>query len=91
MTGNNYPSDWPQVADEIKAQSGWKCENCGESHNPETGYCLTVHHLNGVKSDCRYENLVALCQRCHLHIQGRYYPGQQAFWPYPWAEKRGLM
>ena len=32
---------------------------------------LTVHHLNGVKHDCRWWNLVALCQRCHLTIQGK--------------------
>ncbi|MDF2751623.1 MAG: hypothetical protein K0S82_5 [Gaiellaceae bacterium] len=32
---------------------------------------LTVHHLNGVKYDCRWWNLAALCQRCHLSIQGR--------------------
>lgn len=32
---------------------------------------LTVHHLNGVKHDCRWWNLAALCQRCHLTIQGR--------------------
>ena len=32
---------------------------------------LTTHHLNGVKHDCRWWNLAALCQRCHLAIQGR--------------------
>ena len=32
---------------------------------------LTVHHLNGIKWDCRWWNLAALCQRCHLTIQGR--------------------
>lgn len=32
---------------------------------------LTVHHLNGVKADCRWWNLAALCQRCHLTVQGR--------------------
>jgi hypothetical protein len=32
---------------------------------------LTVHHLNGNKADCRWWNLAALCQRCHLTIQGR--------------------
>jgi 5-methylcytosine-specific restriction endonuclease McrA len=32
---------------------------------------LTVHHLNGVKHDCRWWNLVALCQRCHLVIQSK--------------------
>lgn len=32
---------------------------------------LTVHHLNGVKYDCRWWNLAALCQRCHLTIQAK--------------------
>lgn len=32
---------------------------------------LTVHHLNGIKWDCRWWNLAALCQRCHLTVQGR--------------------
>jgi hypothetical protein len=32
---------------------------------------LTVHHANGVKADCRWWNLLALCQRCHFTIQGR--------------------
>lgn len=32
---------------------------------------LTVHHLDGVKSNCRWWNLAALCQRCHLSIQSR--------------------
>ena len=32
---------------------------------------LTVHHLNGIKHDCRWWNLAALCQRCHLSVQTR--------------------
>lgn len=32
---------------------------------------LTVHHLDGDKANCRWWNLAALCQRCHLTIQGR--------------------
>lgn len=39
---------------------------------------LTVHHLTGswgntsdAKRDCRWWNLAALCQRCHLAIQGK--------------------
>jgi len=32
---------------------------------------LTVHHLNGIKHDCRWWNLAALCQRCHLTIQAK--------------------
>lgn len=32
---------------------------------------LTVHHLDGNKANCRWWNLVPLCQRCHLEIQGK--------------------
>ena len=30
---------------------------------------LTVHHLDEDKLNCRWWNLVALCQRCHLRMQ----------------------
>jgi hypothetical protein len=41
---------------------------------------LTVHHLDGNKANCRWWNLVALCQRCHLTIQGRV--RMERFWPW---------
>lgn len=71
-----YPNDWTEIATRIKDAAGWFCEHCGHIHEPERGYTLTVHHLDGDKSNCDYRNLVALCQRCHLHIQARYWPGQ---------------
>jgi len=46
---------------------------------------LTVHHLNGDKADLRWWNLAALCQRCHLEIQGRVV--MDRVWPHehsPW-------
>lgn len=51
---------------------------------------LTVHHLTGEKADCRWWNLVALCQRCHLQIQGRVhmeqvYPHEHSEWFKPYA------
>lgn len=51
---------------------------------------LTVHHLNGVKHDLRWWNLAALCQRCHLTIQGRVrleqtYPWEHSEWFKPHA------
>lgn len=42
---------------------------------------LTVHHLNGVKWDLRWWNLVSLCQRCHLQIQGKVV--MERVWPWP--------
>jgi 5-methylcytosine-specific restriction endonuclease McrA len=51
---------------------------------------LTVHHLNGNKADCRWWNLAALCQRCHLVIQGkvsmeRVFPWEHSTWFKPYA------
>jgi hypothetical protein len=51
---------------------------------------LTVHHLDGVKLNCRWWNLVSLCQRCHLHIQKkvdmlRVFPFEHTDWFKPYA------
>ena len=88
-----YPSDWEKIAVRVKLAADWKCEHCGHEHDVRVGRCLTVHHLDGNKSNCERENLVALCQVCHLHIQARYHPAQlllpgigRPFWMY----ERGL-
>lgn len=64
-------------------RAGGKCEQCGTAHcaplpSGKGKVVLTTHHI-GVphpdgrpgdprdKSDCRDENLIALCQRCHLN------------------------
>ena len=88
---NDYPAEWPFIARAIKHYAGWFCEQCGHIHEPETGYCLTVHHLDGDKANCQFNNLVALCQRCHLRIQSHYIPGPTfMFEPPQWAVVRGL-
>jgi hypothetical protein len=51
---------------------------------------LTVHHLDGDKANCRWWNLAALCQRCHLEIQGkvimeRVYPHEHSEWFRPYV------
>lgn len=51
---------------------------------------LTVHHLDGVKANCRWWNLAALCQRCHLQIQGkvkmeRIWPWEHSAWFRPYV------
>ncbi len=45
---------------------------------------LTVHHLDGDKANCRWWNLAALCQRCHLTIQGRVVMAR--VWPWEHTE-----
>lgn len=51
---------------------------------------LTVHHLDGDKANCRWWNLAALCQRCHLTIQGkvvmeRVWPHEHSAWFRPYV------
>ena len=104
----DYPQAWRDgtIQRKIYERAGWRCEHCGMEFTPGTTLArtarradgspvvLTVHHINGDKSDVRYENLVALCQRCHLHIQALWKPGDvlPAYWPQPpeWIAKRGL-
>ena len=69
--GGDYMPNWREIADKVKADAGWKCIRCGRAHSPETGYCLTVHHVDMDVSNNRWWNLLALCQRCHLEIQAR--------------------
>ena len=68
---SDYPPNWPEIAALIKAKAGGKCERCGHAHDVASGHVLTVHHLDGNKANCADWNLAALCQRCHLTIQGR--------------------
>ena len=64
-----YSNNWRSIAKRIKSEKGWQCERCGHEHNPKKGYCLTVHHLDGDKSNNENWNLAVLCQRCHLYMQ----------------------
>lgn len=51
--------------------AGWRCERCAAPDDRESGHVLTVHHMDNDKSNCDPRNLAALCQKCHLHIQGK--------------------
>lgn len=71
---DSTPLMW--LSDGLKVEAQWRV--------------LTVHHLTGVKADLRWWNLAALCQRCHLEIQGRVrmeqvYPHEHSEWFKPYA------
>lgn len=66
-----YPPDWPAIAKAVKDAAGWRCVRCGHPHAPAAGRTLTVHHLTCDKSQCQWWNLPALCQACHLTVQGK--------------------
>ena len=89
--------EWRYHATTHGAPAGDGLYDFGPENHPVRRYeveaqwrILTVHHLNGVKWDCRWWNLAALCQRCHLAIQGkvvmeRIYPLEHSEWFKPHA------
>ena len=72
MDRSKYPTDWESISQRIRFdRAKGRCEKCGSEYgepNPETGsvVVLTVAHLNHEPSDCRDENLMAMCQACHI-------------------------
>jgi len=72
LTRSLYPRDWAHISRRVISERGERgdhCERCGRARRP--GTVLTVHHRDGNPSNCVDENLVVLCQGCHLAIQGR--------------------
>lgn len=77
-----YPANWPAISLGIRARAEGRCEctgHCGlhrgrrcEERDKEMAkwangkVVLTVAHLNHAPEDCRDENLLAMCQTCHL-------------------------
>ena len=70
----SYPADWKEIAQRVKDAAHWKCIRCQAAHDRKGWRILTVHHFDGDKANCEWWNLLALCQRCHLSIQGRVNP-----------------
>ncbi len=85
-----YPADWKEIAQAVKEEAGWCCVRCMHPHDIPAGFMLTVHHLDLNKSNCRWWNLVALCQKCHLQIQHkvileRLYMFEHSLWFQPYV------
>lgn len=59
----SFPSNW-RACDLVRTEPGIHAE----------WRILTVHHLDGNKANCSWWNLLALCQRCHLTVQGSVKP-----------------
>jgi hypothetical protein len=74
---NNYNPDGQHKRREARERAGNKCIRCGSPSVP--GRILTTHHFDGDKSNDVWWNLLALCQVCHLQIQGRVDPEQPYF------------
>jgi hypothetical protein len=59
-----YNRDSSSLYDKVKSFNNWKCQNCGINLINHKKF-LNIHHINGIKSDDRLENLNCICIKCH--------------------------
>jgi 5-methylcytosine-specific restriction endonuclease McrA len=75
-----YPTNWTEIATEVKRSSGYLCNRCSLKCLPPTDsyrhlnlslrrkLSAQVHHLDGNPSHNDRSNLVCLCSGCHLRV-----------------------
>jgi hypothetical protein len=58
---NNVWRQYHRIMKDIKS-----CKNCGRKYNLET------HHLDGNRHNQDPNNLIKVCRRCHMLLDGRF-------------------
>lgn len=83
----DYPKEWNRNLKEfIRNRDDRKCQypNCTYDDTKENKK-LSVHHIDGNKDNCSYMNLVSLCNKHHLMVEGNE-PRMWESWFYMYTE-----
>jgi hypothetical protein len=68
MPKKRYPDNWWEWSYFMRAESGFRCERCGDPENPEGGHTLTTNLLIRELGVITPANLVVLCRHCQGHV-----------------------
>jgi len=61
-----YPLGWNKTfKEQIRFRDGYKCQICGVSET-ECKRKLCIHHINYDKMNINVDNLISLCNSCHI-------------------------
>lgn len=65
---SRYTKDWKEVSERIRfGRDNGICAHCNAKHG-ENGVYVQAAHKNHIFTDNRDENLITLCERCHLNF-----------------------
>ena len=73
-----YPMEWPIISKAIKDERGWQCEICHVKQGDEPNNNMTVHHKDHSPFNNDPSNLLVVCQKCHLRLEGVYKRNRRA-------------
>ncbi len=60
-----YPLGWTQTfKEQIRYRDGYKCQICG-CPEVECKRKLDIHHIDYIKENLAFKNLISLCRYCH--------------------------
>lgn len=69
VDANGYIINWKQVSFCYRDFKRFTCEKCAYKATSEQEYkFLHTHHINGIKTDNRRDNLQCLCVKCHSNV-----------------------